>query len=195
MSCGRHVTRRQAHTRRRAKTSHTTRKAAHTAARRSVTAPARKAASARAAHKQVRRIGKTRPRWAKTARPKKRASRSKTAALKARSTASKHASRTARAHAQAVARAKDRAKARAAAGRPGQKTARQHAKMTRLYCRVATRGTVIVKQPVPPGAKWSLRASKSAVRGLKMYRAHKGTGPQKFARATRAARASRAGKG
>ncbi len=194
MSCGKHTTRRQAHATRRAKTSHTVRKAAHNAARQSTTNVTRKATSARAAHKQVRALGKTRPKPSKHAKsPRKHTKRRLSAAqLKARNRRHRIASARARAHARAVARAKARAGVRAAAARRAAlKTARGHAKAQRFYCRVNIRGSALVAQPVPPGAKWSLRARKNAVRGLK----YAPLGPGKPTRAFRSAKAKKAKKG
>lgn len=170
MSCGKHTTRRQAHATRRAKTSHTVRKAAHNAARQSTTNVTRKATSAHRTHKQVRALGKTRPRPSKHAKsPRKHTKRRLSAAqLKARNRRHRIASARARAHARAVASAKARAAQKAAAARRAAlKTARSHAKAQRFYCRVNIRGSALVAQPVPPGAKWSLRARKTATRGLK----------------------------
>jgi hypothetical protein len=188
MSCGKHTTRRQAHATRRAKHSHTVRKAAHNAARQSTTNIARKATSARAAHRQVRAISKTRPKAHKHPKsPRKHTKRKLSAAqLKARNRRHRILSRRARAHARAVAQAKARANVKAAASwRAAHKSARAHAKGARFYCRVNIRGSALVAQPVPPGAKWSLRARKNAVRGLK----YNPVTPGKPGRAIRAARA------
>ena len=100
--------------------------------------------------------------------PRKHTKRKLSAAqLKARNRRHRILSRRARAHAKAVAYAKVRAQQKAAAARrAAQKTARAHAKAERFYCRVNIRGSALVAQPVPPGAKWSNRARKTAVRGL-----------------------------
>ena len=69
--------------------------------------------------------------------------------------------------------------------RAAQKTVRAHQKAERFYCRVNIRGSALVAQPVPPGAKWSQRPRKTAVRGLK----YNPVTPGKPGRALRAARA------
>lgn len=194
MSCGKHTTRRQAHATRRAKTSHTVRKAAHNAARRSTTNVARKATSAHVTHRTVRAMNKARPKPHKHAKsPRKHTKRKLSAAqLKARNTAHRTASRRARATARAHALAKVRAAQKAAASRrAAQKTARAHAKAGRFYCRVNIRGSALAPQPVPPGAKWSLRARKTAVRGLK----YAPVAPGKPTRGFRPVKAPKAAKG
>ena len=170
MSCGKHTTRRQAHATRRAKTSHTVRKAAHNAARQSTTNITRKATSARAAHKQVRALGKTRPRPSKHAKsPRKHTKRRLSAAqLKARNRRHRIASKRARAHATAVAYAKVRAQQKAAAARrAAQKTARSHSKAQRFYCRVATRTAASVTTARPPGQYRLPSGFKSQTRPVK----------------------------
>ena len=194
MSCGKHTTRRQAHATRRAKTSHTVRKAAHNAARQSTTNVARKATSAHVTYKQVRALHKARPKAAGSSkRPAKRPNRKLTAAqLKARNKRHRILSKRARAHARAVAYAKVRAQQKAAAARRAAlKTQRAHAKAERFYCRVNIRGSAMVAQPVPPGAKWSTRARKTAVRGLSFNPVKPGKPGKSF----KAARVPKAKKG